>query len=131
MRGYRAATSNLDKQIPLIGLDFPEIANCFKGSINVKLDCGLRVDNPDHRTQPIDWGDPNPEVFGLHRVSIEFGPDGLVFPAWLYIPYNSPHFTNRYQVEIIAEKIPGIGYGSRCQLNISNGKWESANLVVI
>jgi hypothetical protein len=131
VRGYGAAAANLEKQIPLIAREFPEIAKCHRGSMNVWLNRGLRVDHPDYRIGPIDWGDPNPEEFGFHRVSIQFGPEGAVFRAWLYIPYNSPHYQNRSHIEVIAEKIHGIRYGLACQLNIPNGTWESEELLVI
>lgn len=131
VQGCGAATSNLAKQIPLIAREFPEIGDCHRGSINVWLNRCLRVDHPDYRSGPIDWGDPNPEEFGFHRVSIQFAPEGPVFRAWLYIPYNSPHYPYRDRIEVIAEKIPSVRYGLACQLNIPVGRSESDALVVI
>jgi hypothetical protein len=131
VQGYGAATFNLEKQIPLIAREFPEITDCHRGSMNVWLNRSLRVDHPDHHTGAIDWGDPNPGEFGIHRVSIQFAPDGPVYRAWLYIPYNSPHYQYRDRIEVIAEKIPGIRYGLACQLNIPAGRSESDDLVVI
>lgn len=130
-QGYGATASNLEKQIPLIAREFPEIASCQRGSMNVLSNRSLRVDHPHYHTEPIDWGDPNPEEFSFHRVSIQFAPQGPIFRAWLYIPHNSPHYLYRDRIEVIAEEIPGIRYGLACQLNIPAVRSESRDLVVI
>jgi hypothetical protein len=131
VRGFQVARETLEKQIPLVAAEFPEIQYCYRGSINLKLECGLRIDHPDHRTRPIDWGDPTPEVFGFLRVSIQFPCDGPAFRAWIYVPYNSPHLSDPSHVEIIAEQISGIEYGALCRLQIPTGRYESFAIAVV
>jgi hypothetical protein len=132
VRGFGAASSNLSKQIPLIAKEFPEIEGCHLGSINIKLERGLRVANPNHRTHPIAWGDPNPEVFEFLRISIHLPPDGPAFRAWIYIPLNSPHFSNPNQVEVVAaQEIPGVFCGSSCRLQIPWARANPSDLLVV
>ena len=131
VRGLEGAAITLKKQIPLIAEEFPEIRDCHRGSINIKLERALQVANPDYRTRPIAWGDPNPEVFGFLRVSIQVPCDGPMSRAWIYIPYSSPHFANPNQVEIISPKIPGVVYGSNCRLLIPFARTNSTELVIV
>jgi hypothetical protein len=53
--GTATAHLNLRSQLPLIAPEFPEVADCHPGTINLLLDQGLLVVRPDHRTRPIPW----------------------------------------------------------------------------
>jgi hypothetical protein len=90
-KGTGTATPNLATQLPLIAKEFPEVAACHHGTINLNLDSPLFVIAPDHRTKPIHWNDkdfPDGEVFDWLRIRIE-APGGsqpggcvAVYPAW-------------------------------------------------
>lgn len=87
------ASSALAIQIPLIVPEFPEIEQCHRGTLNVKLDCCLVVLRPDHRTRLIDW-DPSQtpgEVFELLRIGLEVPAGQRQISAWIYLASGSPH----------------------------------------
>src|ERR1700740_2829242 len=104
IKGLGAAIRNLKTQLPLIVEEFPEVRDCFGGTINLELEKGLLVLSSDHRTRPLDWHpDHAPgEVFDLLRVQLEAPKDSTAVAAWLYIPFNSPHRSNLKMHEVIA-----------------------------
>jgi len=55
IKGLGAATANLKKQLPPIAEEFPEVRDCFHGTLNVELERGLLVLSADHRTKPVNW----------------------------------------------------------------------------
>jgi len=128
--GTGSASRNLEKQIPLIAKEFPEVANCHRGSINFSLECALRIDHPDHTTEIIAWQEHEEEVFGFLRIHLAYPVDAAPKRAWIYIPHNSPHFRNCFQVEVIAEKIEGLALHSRCRIYIPRGRFDPGGLVV-
>jgi hypothetical protein len=107
-KGLGDATRNLAKQLPLIVEQFPEVADCHRGSINLRLDTPLRIEKPDFITHKINWGDQR-EVFHLTRIkiipSLQSAVANASYPAWIYGPQNSPHRTNPFLVEIISQRL--------------------------
>ncbi len=128
--GIRAASQTLTLQIPLIEEEFPEIGCCHRGSINIHLKNALRIENPDHITRPIPWAGPPGEAFSLLRILLECPVGGNPKRAWIYIPYNSPHRNNRCQVEVIAEPMQDLAYGSQCRIHIERGR-EDFDMIVV
>jgi hypothetical protein len=128
VRGYGWATGFLKLQIPLICEEFPEIAKCHRGSINVMLDAPLRIKRPDFVTKKIDWGEQK-EVFHFTRIEFQLLPSKRLknaqprkFKAWIYGPQNSPHRPNPFHVEVIARKID-LKRAKRCCIRIHrNGR---------
>jgi len=119
--GLSAARGNLAVQLPLMALEFPEIANSHHGTINVELAVPLIVVAPDHRTQPIHWNDdmfPNGEIFDLLRIQFEAPPDVAPVTAWLYIPHESPHRRTPYIHEVIGPEL-NIPVDVQCIIKIN------------
>lgn len=118
--GLRAAAGNLSVQLPVIAAEFPEVANCHRGTINLQLDFPLLVLVPDHRTKPIPWhpGFGAGEVFDLLRIELEAPAGAVSVPAWLYIPHGSLHRQHMQHHEVLAPKLP-IRYGDRCRIGIA------------
>jgi hypothetical protein len=118
--GMNAAHGNMAIQLPLIAAEFPEVANCHHGTINVELAAPLFVVGPDHRTRAIHWDDagfPDGEVFDLLRIQFEAPHDAPVVDAWLYIPHGSPHRRTPFMHEIIAPHL-NIPAGVQCRIRI-------------
>ena len=119
IRGFSWATKYLKTQIPLIARQFPEIARCHRGSINVLLDKPLRIHKPDFITREIDWGVMK-EVFHFTRIRFALLPRTgrpRTHKAWIYGPQNSPHRGNVFYVEVITRKID-LGRIKRCRICI-------------
>lgn len=109
--GLGLATKFLKKQLPLICREFPELKKCHYGSINIRLDSPLRIERPDFVTRKINWGEQK-EIFHFTRIELELLPPGPAktgprpaYSAWIYGPQNSPHRTDPFIIEIIAQKI--------------------------
>jgi hypothetical protein len=115
--GTGTAHLNLRSQLPLIAPEFPEVADCHPGTINLLLDQGLLVVRPDHRTRPIPWH-PNfgeGERFDLLRIEVEAPSGADRMKGWLYIPHGSPHRQNlRYHELLLPTQIAlAEGAGAR------------------
>jgi hypothetical protein len=105
VQGLGEASRTLTFQIPQIATVFPEIADCFVGSINVILDAQLEPLSPDFVTHPIKWcSNGPPEMFGFLRIEFEVPRAYIFTKAWIYIPYGSPHRLNPYYAEVITPK---------------------------
>lgn len=118
-KGFGGASGNLVTQLPRIAEGFPEVKNCFHGTLNIELEKPLLVLSPDHRTKRIDWHpDHAPgEVFDLLRIDLEAPLGSPKIPAWLYIAHNSDHRRNLRMHEVIAQKI-GASVGCACMIHI-------------
>jgi hypothetical protein len=103
----------------MIAAEFPEVANCHHGTINLLLDLSLLVVVPDHRTKPIPW-DPSfgpGEVFDILRIDLEAPLGTPSTPAWLYIPHGSPHRQNLSYHEVIAARLQ-LNANARCRVGV-------------
>jgi hypothetical protein len=130
VQGLGAAAKTLAIQIPLIEEEFPEIRCCHRASINIQLKNALRIEDPDYTTGPIPWAGPPGEVFGFLRILLEYPAGATSKRAWIYIPHDSPHRNNRCHVEVIAERMQHIAYGSRCRIHIERGRDDFDMIVV-
>ena len=90
-----------------VSKDFPEVADCHPGTINLELECPLEVTQPDHRTAPLAWtpSGRTTEVFDLLRIELEFGPLPTRVPAWLYVAHASPHRGTPTVHEVITQQL--------------------------
>jgi len=130
VKGLQAAAKHtLPSQISHFEKVIPDLKGCYLGTINLKLEKAVRVENPDLETR-CEWAGPPGELFGFLEVGLEFPFGSRPRRAWIYIPHCSPHYGNPFQVEVISEKVEGLGYGSRCQIHISRGTIELDTVVV-
>ena len=104
-KGEGNASHVLGIQLPLIAQQFPAVADCHAGTINVTFEHPLIVVTPDFRTTPIDWKPGKHEVFDFVRVTLQVPYEGPACPAWLYVAYRSAHRRNLAAHEIIAPKL--------------------------
>jgi hypothetical protein len=118
-RGMRAAGQ---LTLPLQRAHFEAMfAEMRKGlhwaTLNLKLDVPVRIKSFDFETTHA-WEGPGvvAERFGFIRIEIECPIGEPRRPALIYVPHNSPHFSNRHQIEVITSKIEGISYGTRCRV---------------
>jgi len=123
--GIGAAAQTLSHQLPYIVNEFPEVAACRCGSINLKLEVPLMVLIPDHRTKPIAWlpGNPKTEVFDFVRIELEAPCDAPAVPAWLYIPHRSPHRRELRVHEVITRQLNLAGV-KLCRIKINRPTFQ-------
>jgi hypothetical protein len=120
MTGLGGAGGNLEVQLPRIAERFPEVKDCFHGTINIQLEKPLLVLSADHRTGPIDWDAAHApgEIFDLLRIRLEAPVGSPATRAWLYIAHNSPHRKELQLHEVIGPRIQGATPGARCRIHI-------------
>jgi hypothetical protein len=114
--GYGAASANIAKQLPK--LSYQPVEGCHHGSMNILLKYPLRVTDPDHTTELIEWEPGNVEKFSLTKIDFECPAGGSLYPAWIYDSHNSPHRFNDYLVEVISQTVPGAAYGVNCRIRL-------------
>jgi CTP-dependent riboflavin kinase len=132
VRGHGAASSHtVVRQLPHFISMVPKMAGCYPGTINLRLEKPLRVVRPDVATACA-WQGPGsiPELFYLHEIQIEFPTASAREAAWIYVPHDSPHFSNPFLVEIISQKLAGIGYGHLCRIHIREA-WVKDGLIIV
>lgn len=119
IHGLGVAKGTLARQLPLISQEFPEVANCHPGTINLALEFPIIVTQPDHRTTPLAWtpSGRTDEVFELVRVELEFNDLPRRVAAWLYVAHGSPHRRTPIVHEVIAEQI-NLSNVRDCRLHI-------------
>jgi hypothetical protein len=117
--GIGAAANCVVAQLPRLCEEFPEIAGCHPGTINVRLEQPLLVVVPDHRTRPIQWYDAHSEgeVFDIVRIQFEAPIGSFAMSAWLYVAHGSPHRRTPYIHEVLAPKLE-IPDGAQCEMII-------------
>ena len=117
--GLHAATRNLALQLPIISQNFPEVAGCYRGTINLQLEQPFTIIRPDHRTAPLAWvpDRPRTEVFEFVRIRLELPNLNAAVPAWLYIAHRSPHRKTPVIHEIIAAQLDIAGI-TNCRIRI-------------
>jgi hypothetical protein len=121
--GLRAAARALAVQLPLIAAEFPEVAGCQPGTINLLLNCRLLVATPDHRMCPIPWHPDVPagKVFDLLRIELEAPAGAEAVQAWLYIPHGSPHRRDLRLHEVPPAFSRSCSSSRRCASRSSSG----------
>jgi hypothetical protein len=123
--GIGAAAHALSYQLPHIAKEFPEVATCYHGSINLELEVSLKVLTPDHRTKPIAWlpGNPKTEIFDFVRIEIEAPRNASAVPAWLYIPHRSPHRRKLRIYEVITTQL-NLANVNLCRIKINRRAFQ-------
>ena len=107
-RGLGIGTETVAAQMPQLAQSFPELKNCFRGTINVELEQPLLVERPDYETDDITWyyhGTPVTEHFGLLRIEFEAPTGEQRVPGWLYIASASPHRLTPRVHEVLASRL--------------------------
>lgn len=105
----------------------PLMESMHTATINVDISPKtFKIANFDYFFKEVPWGNNRIEDFGFIKIAqILFEGQAYNNPGYIYIPYNSPHFTNHSQFEIISVLIPNVSYGKTIEIVI-----ESENLKI-
>ena len=118
--GLGAATGVIRAIFPVCKEDFPEIAECHEGTINIELTKPL-IDFPVARISPrfgipIGPGKTYPECFAFTRIRLRIADQDV--KAWIYWSFSSPHRDNRKMIEVIAPRLQVVRPGVSCEIEI-------------
>jgi hypothetical protein len=121
VRGLGAAANTLRLQWSHLVQHFPEIRDCHRATINVRLNVPILVVSPDGAAPPIAWVETRPdfiEGFSFLRIDLQCPLDAERVNAWIYIPHRSPHRFNLNTVEIITRELTGTLVGEPCRVHL-------------
>jgi hypothetical protein len=128
--GYRVASGPsrdypygaLERQKPLFrqrGLDLQEY---FEGTLNIDIrPYRFRMVEPQFTFRQVAWTDLHPpEDFSFSACLVSYQSNE--FRGWIYYPHPETklrNFQDPTLLEVIAQHIPGIGYGDRLEILIN------------
>lgn len=131
--GFGCASKNLrDYQSWHFRREYDELKNIFHGSINITLENYL-VDPDklkiDFRTSPIPIDIHSTSHFEFIRILFQYGRKE--HRAWIYQPFGYHWYDCGYRnkLEIIAEEIPKVKLGAKCQIQILNKGFGSTSVL--
>jgi hypothetical protein len=127
VEGHRVASGpskeypygTLEKQKPYFEALGLTLEHFYLGTLNVSI-APLRFEmiKPAYTFRQISWTELHPpEDFSFSPCKVVFG--GREFDGYVYYPHPETkvrHFQNPSLIEVIAEQIPGIEYGTRLEL---------------
>lgn len=105
VHNLNVAHKNIAMQKPYFVQDYPELAHCYNGTINLVFEKKFRLEKPSFSIKDVYWTESKrkKESFDFFRISLFINKQ--IIPAWIYSPSNSPHKTNFYFKEVITEKL--------------------------
>jgi hypothetical protein len=127
VEGHRVASGpskeypygSLERQKPFFKAGGLNLDRFFLGTLNVSI-APLRFEmfRPDYTFRQIAWTDLHPpEDFSFSLCRVHFRD--REYEGYVYYPHPETkirHFQNPSLIEVITEKITGIGYGTRLEL---------------
>lgn len=120
VKGLGAARHFVKGQLPGFARIFPEVKDCFPGTINVLSAQGLVLQSPDCRIPPMPEVSPFlNEFFDLWRAQVRFGLSKVWRKAWVYRSSDSIHRLNPCYLELIADPMPDPPEeGTKCEIKV-------------
>jgi hypothetical protein len=131
-QGRGESKNTVHEQMPFFKKVFPEVADCYEGTINILLEKPLVIITPDFVSEPLPWHPAfkivkGGEVFKFLRIVLALeGCDPV--NAWVYRAQFSPYQNNPYYLEVLA---PYLNFTSTpdCTVEVKSNCYEG--LVVI
>jgi hypothetical protein len=127
VKGHRVASGpskeypygSLKRQKPFFKASGLDLERFFPGTLNVSIaPLQFELVAPAYTFRQIAWTDLHPpEDFSFSPCKVRFS--GWEYDGYVYYPHPETkirHFQNPSLIEIMAEKIPGIAYGTRIEL---------------
>jgi hypothetical protein len=130
VEGHRVASGSskdypygsLERQKPFFKAGGLDLDHFFTGTLNISIaPLRFKIINPAYTFCRISWTDLHPpEDFSFSPCRVRFF--SKEYAGYIYFPHPETkirHFQNPSLIEVITEKIPGIGYGDRIELLVN------------
>ncbi|MEM8662224.1 MAG: hypothetical protein AAGF35_15170 [Pseudomonadota bacterium] len=109
--GCGIASETIALQKPFLMRWFPEIEHCHIGTINLRLNAGLVIANPDIRTDAFQWSASwteyiPPESFCLTQFEFDVSGGASGVTGWVYEASWSVHRSDVTMIEFLAPFTP-------------------------
>lgn len=129
VEGHRVASGpsqaypygSLERQLPLFKAAGLDLSGFFRGTLNISIAPAVfKLVKPAHTFRQVAWTDLHPpEDFSFCPCQVAVAGTQRWYPGYVYYPHPETkirHHQNPSLIEVIAEKIEGVGYGSRLTL---------------
>ena len=130
VEGYRVASGPskdypygaLDRQRPIFKARGLDLSGYFNGTLNIDISpFTFTMVKPEFTFQHVEWTDLHPpEHFSFSHCRVVF--KDIEYNGWVYYPHPETklrHFQNPSLLEVIAQPIPGIGYGDEIDVLVN------------
>ncbi len=102
-----------------LGLD---LTGYFPATLNISISpCTFKMEHPQFTFRNVEWTHQHPpEHFSFSKCRLSFNQ--TLYNGWVYYPHpetKKRHFQQPDLIEVIAGKIPGIGYGDEIEVQIN------------
>ena len=127
IQGHRVASGpsreypygSLERQMPFFKAGGLDLDRFFVGTLNVSIaPLRFEVVKPAYLFRQVAWTDLHPpEDFSFSFCRVRF--HGREYEGVTYYPHQETkirHFQDPAMIEVITDKIPGVGYGTRLEL---------------
>lgn len=126
-KGLGHATETIPSQKELFKeLGLPNVEKFFNGTLNIDISPRkFSVLKYDYFFKAVEWGSKNnkAEDFGFIKIAaLEYADEHYDQVGYIYVPFNSPHFSNPSQFEVISIPIPKIEMGNKIRIHIDSNK---------
>jgi hypothetical protein len=131
VEGHRVASgpsqaypySSLERQLPHFKAAGLDLYPFFRGTLNICIaPATFKLIKPAHTFRQVDWTDLHPpEDFSFSPCRVAVPGQRRWYTGYVYYPHPETkirHYHNPSLIEVIAEKIAGIRYGSRLKLEL-------------
>jgi len=122
-QGFGAATKTIAAQRSLFEkLGLKDVERLRDGTINIDISPNqFFPDNYDYFFKSVEWENGNIEDFGFIKIDkIIYQGQTYNGPGYIYVPHNSPHFSKRNQIEVLAIPIAGAQAGIPIEIIINH-----------
>ena len=129
VEGHRVASgpskdypySSLERQLPYFKAAGLDLSPFFLGTLNISIaPAQFKLVKPSHTFRQIAWTDLHPpEDFSFSPCQVAVPDQRRWYSGYVYYPHPETKIRNYHNpslIEVIAEKIAGIHYGSRLTL---------------
>lgn len=140
VEGHRVASglskdypySSLERQLPIFKAAGLDLYRFFRGTLNINIaPATFRLVKPAYTFRQIAWTDLHPpEDFSFSPCRVAVPGTRRWYPGYVYYPHPETkirHHQNPSLIEVIAEEIEGIHYGSRLILELDPSAVEIIN----
>ena len=130
VEGYRVASGPskdypygaLDRQRPIFKARGLDLSGYFNGTLNIDISpFTFTMLKPEFTFHNVEWTDLHPpEHFSFSHCRVVF--KDTEYNGWVYYPHPETklrHFQNPSLLEVIAQPIPGIGYGDEIDVLVN------------
>lgn len=130
IRGHQVASKSsehyprgtIEMQIPFFKALHLDLSSFYWATLNISISPHtFTMKAPKYTFRQVHWTSSHPpEDFSFSACRISY--QGVTYDGWLYYPHpetKERHYQDRSVIELITERIPGIAYGAKVEVELN------------